>query len=71
MAACLFYLMQQTKCQEKLYNELSATFSSVDEIKTGETLNSCVYLRACAAEAVRLAPALPGLSPRTILKVRT
>jgi len=34
------------------------TFVSVDEIRLGPKLNSCVYLRACIDEAMRLTP--PG-----------
>jgi cytochrome P450 len=38
--------------------EVRTTFSSVDEIRLGPKLNSCVYLRACIDETLRLAP--PG-----------
>lgn len=69
MAGCLFYLMQQKGCQDKLFEELERTFVDVNEIRGGAKLTSCIYLRACAEEALRMSSSAPGLSPRTVLKV--
>ncbi|KAL6241983.1 hypothetical protein RBB50_011228 [Rhinocladiella similis] len=68
LAGTLFYLMQQPRCQKKLLEELERTFDDVDDIRLGDKLTSCVYLRACVDEALRMASAGPGVSERTILK---
>lgn len=61
--------MQQPRCQKKLLEELERTFDNIDEIRLGDKLTSCVYLRACVDEALRMASAGPGISERTVLKV--
>ncbi|KIY03472.1 uncharacterized protein Z520_00163 [Fonsecaea multimorphosa CBS 102226] len=68
MAATLFYLLKYPDAMAKLRHELDSKFSSVDEIKSGPQLTSCVYLRACVDEALRMAPPGPGILPRTALK---
>ncbi|OAP63321.1 hypothetical protein AYL99_02548 [Fonsecaea erecta] len=68
MAATLFYLLKYPECMSNLRQELDSKFNSVDEIKSGVKLTSCVYLRACVDEALRMAPPGPGVLPRTALK---
>lgn len=70
MAGTLFYLMQKPGCQKKLREELENAFNDIDEIRIGETLTGCVYLRACVEEALRMASSAPGISERTVLQVR-
>ncbi|KIW84306.1 hypothetical protein Z517_03556 [Fonsecaea pedrosoi CBS 271.37] len=68
LAATIFYLLKHKRCMDKLYEELDNTFTDVEAIKTGQDLTSCVYLKACIEEALRMAPPGPGVLPRTILK---
>lgn len=70
LAGTLFYLMQQPQCLKKLREEIDRTFDNVDDIRLGNPLTGCVYLRACIDEALRMASAGPGISERTVLKVR-
>ena len=69
MAATLFYLLKYPEAMAKLRQELDGKFSSADEIRSGPKLASCVYLRACVDEALRMAPPGPGILPRTALQV--
>ncbi|EXJ70268.1 uncharacterized protein A1O5_06336 [Cladophialophora psammophila CBS 110553] len=68
MAATIFYLLKYPRCLERLYEELSRTFDHVDEIRTGRKLKTCLYLRACVQEALRMAPPGPGILPRIVLE---
>lgn len=69
LAATIFYLVKHPACMDRLRQELDATFSQLDEIRSGQQLSSCVYLRACVEEALRMAPPGPGILPRTMLAV--
>ena len=52
------YITGSSASYTKVAEEVRSVFSSVDEIKFGPKLNSCVYLRACLDEALRMSP--PG-----------
>jgi len=54
---------------KRLEEEIYGVFGErdVEEIHSGPNLNSCVYLRACLDEAMRLSPPVGGLLPRTVL----
>jgi len=77
LAATFFYLSQprndlsdQNQPLRKLQKEILETFGGpdqVEEIKSGPKLNSCVYLRACVDEAMRMSPPVGGLLPREVL----
>lgn len=56
MTATFFYLSRNPACYARLANEIRATFSSGRDIKSGSQLASCVYLRACIDEALRMSP---------------
>lgn len=58
MAAVSYYLSGSSGWYQRVAEEIRTTFSSVDEIRLGPKLNSCVTLRACIDEAMRLSP--PG-----------
>ncbi|KAH7211342.1 cytochrome P450 monooxygenase [Fusarium oxysporum] len=58
------YLAADPARFEKLKKEVKSKFTSVDEISSGPALASCIYLRACIDEALRLCPPVPGLLPR-------
>ncbi|KAK2749200.1 hypothetical protein FQN57_006815 [Myotisia sp. PD_48] len=60
LAATFFYLAKYPAAYQKLATEVRAAFGSKDSIKGGQTLNSCVYLRACIDEAMRLSPSVGG-----------
>lgn len=61
MASLLHYLIWSPRCYKRAIEEIRTTFSSVDEIAFGAKLNSCVFLRACLDEALRITP--PGGGP--------
>jgi cytochrome P450 len=62
IAAAFFYLSlpENASAYERVTKEVRSTFSSIDDIRLGAELNSCVYMRACIDEAMRLSP--PGAS---------
>ena len=68
MTATLFYLLHNPSTFEKLQDELQGKFSSTEVIVMGSELNSCVYLRACLDETMRLNPPVGGVLPREVLK---
>lgn len=65
MSGLLFYLTRNPDKLAKLTAELQSHFASVQDIHSGPALNSCNYLRACVDEAMRLAPPVPAMLPRT------
>jgi cytochrome P450 len=65
MSALLFYLTRHPDKLSKLITELKSHFPTVDDIHSGPELTACVYLRACIDEALRIAPPVPALLPRT------
>lgn len=67
MAGTLFYLSRYPICYAKLTAEIRSTFSSVDDIRIGPTLNSCAYLRACIDETLRISPSAAGALWREVL----
>lgn len=56
LAATFFYLSRHPSAYARCAAEVRAAFSSIDEIRTGPQLSSCVYLRAAINEAMRLTP---------------
>lgn len=54
VVAVFFYLSRYPECYKKLADEIRTTFAASDEIRTGEQLRRCDYLRACIHEALRL-----------------
>ncbi|PWY91663.1 cytochrome P450, partial [Aspergillus sclerotioniger CBS 115572] len=58
MAAVCHYVTGSPRCYQRLVTEVRSTFASVADIRLGPALNSCVFLRACIDEALRLSP--PG-----------
>lgn len=60
MAGCFFYLSRNQKAYKKACAEVRHVFSSADDIRTGQKLTSCVYLRACIDESLRMSPPVGG-----------
>jgi len=67
ISASLFYLLRNPGTLATLSREIRSTFPSLDAIRSGPALNSCVYLRACIDETLRLAPPVPSHLPREVL----
>lgn len=68
VSALTHYLLDRPECMQKLVRELRETFRDVQEIRSGEQLKSCRYLRACVTETLRLSPSIPGIPLRTARK---
>jgi cytochrome P450 len=66
LATLFFYLTRYLDVKHKLFQEISSTFSSVEEIQMGTKLFSCVYLRACIDEAMRMNPPAGGAMWREV-----
>lgn len=60
MAGCFYYLSRHHKAYAKACVEVRSTFSSANEIRSGQKLNSCLYLHACIDEALRMSPPVGG-----------
>ena len=60
MAACFYYLSRSQEAYTKVCAEVRSIFSSADDIRTGEKLDSCRYLHACIEEALRMSPPVGG-----------
>ncbi len=41
-------------------------FCDVEDIKSGEKLNGCKYLRACLDESMMMSPPVPGMLHRMV-----
>ena len=67
LCGLFFYLTHYPLVYSKVVSEIRSTFQSVEEIVEGSSLASCVYLRACIDEAMRMSPAAPGELSRTVL----
>ena len=60
MCATFFYLTCNPEAYTKTVTEIRDTFSCVDDIRSGSSLESCLYLSACIEESMRLSPPTPG-----------
>ena len=58
MSGVSHYLTGSSSCYQRAAKEVRGTFLSSDDIRMGPKLNSCVFLRACIDESLRLSP--PG-----------
>jgi cytochrome P450 len=67
MAGAFFYLAHNPGAYEKLVTEIREKFADVEEIVTGPKLNSCVFLKACIDETMRMTPPVAGALPRQVL----
>ena len=60
ISSTFFYLTRNLEAYQKVTEEIRTTFASFDSIIRGPALTSCVYLRACLQEAMRMSPSAPG-----------
>ncbi|RDL30473.1 Cytochrome P450 [Venustampulla echinocandica] len=56
IASSFFYLMHNPECYQKAAAEVRSVFASHEDVHLGPALNSCVYLRACIDESMRMSP---------------
>ncbi|KAL3427036.1 fatty acid synthase alpha subunit reductase [Phlyctema vagabunda] len=66
MASTLFYLTRNPVAYKNATSEVRKAFSDLGEVHTGSQLNSCVYLRACIDEALRMSPPAGGVLWREV-----
>jgi cytochrome P450 len=67
MAGFFFYIVRTPRAYRRLVDEIRDSFASANEIRGGPKLSSCLYLRACVEEAMRITPAGPAELPRVVL----
>lgn len=60
ICALFFYLARNPRCYRRLAEEIRGTFGTASEIRNGQKLASCSYLRACFDEALRMSPPTAG-----------
>lgn len=56
LAGLLYYLSQNQHAYAQVASEIRKVFSSPTDIRIGSKLGSCVYLRACIDETLRMSP---------------
>jgi cytochrome P450 len=66
LAALFFYLSRYPDVYEKACQEVRGVFTSPEEVAVGPALNSCIYLRACLDEALRMNPAVASAPWREV-----
>ena len=66
IASSFFYLLRNPEAYKKAVQEVCSVFPDVESIKLGPQLNSCVYLRACIDESLRMSPPAGGAPWREV-----
>ncbi|KAJ6125916.1 hypothetical protein N7471_010409 [Penicillium samsonianum] len=66
MGAIFFYLVHNRESLDNVTESLRSVLKDESEITSGPKLAGCTYLLAYIREAMRLAPAVPNLSPRVV-----
>jgi cytochrome P450 len=60
MASLFFYISRNINVYERVKREVTECFGCNEEICIGAKLNSCIYLRACLDESLRMSPPVGG-----------
>ncbi|KAI0532291.1 cytochrome P450 [Xylaria digitata] len=60
ISALFFYLSRNPIAYKKLATEIRSTFRHYEDIRGGQQLTGCRYLRACIDEALRMSPPASG-----------
>ncbi|KAF1844724.1 benzoate 4-monooxygenase cytochrome-like protein P450 [Cucurbitaria berberidis CBS 394.84] len=68
LSGAFFYLTRRPDVQAKLAKEILSTFSSYDEITSGNKMMSCKYLTAFLEEALRMTPPVSAEPARRVLQ---
>ncbi|KPA38211.1 isoamyl alcohol oxidase [Fusarium langsethiae] len=66
LAGTLFYLSRNPRAYDRVCREVRSEFQDAQHISIGPKLSSCVYLRACIEETLRLSPPVGGALWREI-----
>ncbi|KAI9690878.1 MAG: hypothetical protein M1822_008498 [Bathelium mastoideum] len=67
IAAALFYLIRSPKAYEKAVKEIQQHFPNIEDVCLGQELSSCVYLRACVDESLRMSPPAASAQWREVM----
>ncbi|KAI0006422.1 benzoate 4-monooxygenase cytochrome P450 [Xylariaceae sp. FL0662B] len=67
LSGIFFYLTGNPYQYQKLVKEIRTTFDTANDIFYGPKLSSCIYLRACIDEGMRLSTTGPSELPREAL----
>ena len=67
ITSTLFHCLHNPDTLRLLEAEVRAAFDDVEDVRIGERLDSCRYLRACIDESMRLCPPLGAIMPRQAL----
>ena len=68
LSAALFYFCRSQHVLKAAVSEIRRTFDSLEEIRSGHKIDSCVYLNACIEETLRLSPPVAAPLPREVMK---
>ncbi|KAF2656075.1 benzoate 4-monooxygenase cytochrome P450, partial [Lophiostoma macrostomum CBS 122681] len=60
ITAVFFYLSRYPACYTRLCEEIRTSFTTAESIRSGPTLASCTYLRACIDETLRISTPATG-----------
>ena len=67
ITSTIFYCLHNPNTLDLLESEVRTAFGDVEDIRIGQRLDSCHYLRACINESMRLSPPLGAIMPRQVL----
>ena len=68
VSSTVLYHPHNPRSIEILSREISSTFCTAEEIRSGTLLSSCNYLRACIDEAMCLSPGVGSILPREVMR---
>ena len=66
MSAAFFFLLHRPEALARATAEVREAFTNGDDINRAAQVNCCKFLQACINETMRLVPAAPLASPRSV-----